>query len=178
MNKPSLKFQDVCVSRLDLARAALDLRGLRYEAGVTDAWERDGQWHGHTNCYGLLLLAAKRKGLLAEDFDLNLSPARFGQRQAKTLWEIIHLNFTEADFLDHREYNISDVLLLRYGDVSARNREPHHVAMCVPPPHSYRERCPWMLHAVDTGRIDYCPIDALMRTRIESTWRLNNLKDG
>lgn len=173
-----LKFRDVAVTREELVAAVKKYNGLQYRAsGSWVSCDPSGNLGGWCNCYGVLLLAARDVGLVPADFDVNLSPARWGQAEAKTLWEIINQNFTQvATVAESVTMCAGDVLLMRYRDVDPRLNEPHHVGMCV-------EESTWgrpskLLHASQgTGRVVICDLDRLFEQRIAGVWSLNNFTE-
>jgi hypothetical protein len=167
-----LKFADVQVTRSQLVSYARNYIGLPYKIGST--WVDETRTTGHANCFGILLLVAQDCGLLPMDFDVNIPPAKWGQSEGKTLWEIIDYNFTEVPL---EEMQGGDVILMRYKDVDPSLREPHHVAMCIEPAYGYGY--PTIIHASqNTGSVYACLTDPLYLQRIESIWKLNNLKEN
>lgn len=167
---PELVFNPVDVTRSQICAAAKEFIGMEYSANTNVATrDESGKWRGSCNCYGVLLLAARECGLIDADFDLGLPPALWGQRQAKTLWEIIHANCEEVE---PDVMMAGDVLLFRYRDANPTLKEPHHVGMII------SDFPPMLLHAGQAaGRVYTCNIDELFLQRIESVWSLKNYVD-
>lgn len=167
-SNPESKFTDVKVTQQQIVDAVMKYVGVTYREGHTFIDEMphmDGQKHGFANCYGILLLTAKDLELLPPVFNVNIHPASWGQSEAKTLWDIIHLNFDKVD-----EMQRGDVVLMRYHDVDRNLKEPHHVGMIVDEGQ--------VIHAsANTGKVSVQNMDVLFQQRIESIWRMKNLKE-
>lgn len=166
---PDLLFLPVTVTRTQLVECVLSFEGLPYRVNSSCAVkDENGEWVGHANCFGVLLLAARELGLLPATFNVDLPPAIWGQKKEKTLWEIIHYNF---DKVKRPDMAPGDVVLMQYKDVDPSRNEPHHVLMCVAPGKIF--------HASDAlGRCYVCLLDPLFEARIDSVWRLRNLKEN
>jgi cell wall-associated NlpC family hydrolase len=174
MTAPKLTFLDTGKERALLLDAicgeALRMRGLPY-GSVTTAHREGvgGRWQGEVNCFGVLLLAAREAGLLPADFDVNLSPERFGQSVAKSVMQILYLNFEHAPKTDLQP---GDVMLFRWKDCDHRRTEPHHVALFISPAIPYGA----MVHALDTtpggGGVFWQRMSELEWQRLEQVWRL------
>ena len=179
-SKVNLIFAPLAVTPGEVVAQVSRYVGLPYVQSSTYVEWQSGVPVGRTNCFGLLLLTARELGLLPDDFDVNLSPATFGQSVEKTLIEILHENFTLVG-LDAMA--AGDVLLLRYRDRDARLVEPHHVAMCVKARALIGEpafySAPEMIHAVNmtasgAGSVYRVQMDALFMGRVVSVWRMKN----
>lgn len=166
-----LQFTPQPITGTHIAAAALEYKGLRYNlASTCIARSPTGLIDGYTNCYGLLLQVAKDLALLPVEFDVNLPPQLYGKSQAKTLVDILNLNFDKVS-----EPEIGDIVLMAYKDENPRFNEPHHVGVITG--HSGLEYK--MLHAVhsigatDGGVIEQ-RMDALMKTRVDGVWRIKS----
>jgi cell wall-associated NlpC family hydrolase len=154
----------VAVSGDQIVSAAEKHLGLPYR--------RDSSLRGHySNCYGLLLMVAQDLELLDPDFDINLSPATFGQAPAKSLWEILRLNFDPVSRVDysHRGFLGGDVILTCHRDQNPNLREPHHVMLYA---HDGNVIHAYNFEAGVGGSVIKQRVDELMLNRIDSVWRI------
>lgn len=183
----TLKFNtETTITGQQIADAAKGYKGLKYVLGSTAiARSPTGIVTGYTNCYGLLLQIAKDLSLLPGSFDVNLPPQLYGQSQAKSLLEILDLNFDKVS-----DMAVGDIILMAYKDVDPKLNEPHHVGVVVESKENgfnidvsrsgigdgfaktyYVE----IIHAIRPNGVVQQRLDALMAERITSIWRIKNV---
>lgn len=173
-NEEALLFNQIDVTPDEICDAAICYLGLPYSQVTHIVHEENGSVKGSANCFGILLQAAKDKGLYPADFDVNLAPSTFGGRVEKTLWSIIHANFHEVPIEDMKH---GDIPLMKYWDMNPKLRTEHHVSIIVPPsPGSWKEPSTvnYFLHADENHGVVRAPINELVQNRIMSLWRMNN----
>jgi hypothetical protein len=163
-----------------IIKAAQRYQGIPYSAHRNYLKESDGALdlaHSSMNCHGLLLFTARDLGLLPPDFNPNL--LRFAPRQPFTqaLRQLLETNCRQ---ISPSRARIGDILLLWYRDIpqNAHLGGPHHVALLTrrayrPDGFHTRFQRASLFHAdSDAGCVIEEEIDALMRSRICSAWRL------
>jgi hypothetical protein len=168
----NLKFKPREITGEEIARVASRYQGIAYNRGTTQIISKpDGTYSGITNCFGFKLRVLNDLELYVPPIDENLTPSLFGQREVKTLWEIINLNFS---IVATHLMQVGDMLLLKYQDVDPRNRTEHHIATVVSNMAAYaNEPGLSMIHADDAkGEVSTVPITRIAN-RIMSVRRMN-----
>lgn len=180
----TLKFNtETTITGQQIADAAKGYKGLKYVLGSTAiARSPTGIVTGYTNCYGLLLQIAKDLSLLPGNFDVNLPPQLYGQSQAKSLLQILDLNFDKVS-----DMAVGDIILMAYKDVDPKLNEPHHVGVVVESTPLYTEKM-WhvdeitsdshyryeIIHAIRPNGVVQQRLDALMAERVTGVWRIKS----